>query len=111
MDYEGLLAEVKRLQQDLIRVQRDLLAERSRCGMLRRQLGIATAMARAMERRQRPDGPQGEDDGRAARLAADRARAANKYVFEDDDDSVVAFDEYFSTPDPHLEKLRGFLLD
>jgi hypothetical protein len=33
------------------------------------------------------------------------------YVFADDDESTVAFDRFFATPDPHLDKVRGFLLD
>lgn len=35
----------------------------------------------------------------------------NVYVFDDHDESRVAFDEFFSNPDPHLDKVRGFLLD
>jgi hypothetical protein len=35
----------------------------------------------------------------------------NIYVFDDEDASVDAFDEFFAAPDPHLDKVRGFLLD
>ena len=33
------------------------------------------------------------------------------YVFDEGDESGAAFDEFFAAPDPHLEKVRGFLLD
>ncbi|MEM9653438.1 MAG: hypothetical protein AAGA65_15185 [Actinomycetota bacterium] len=35
----------------------------------------------------------------------------NVYVFDDQDETRVAFDEFFNEPDPHLDKVRGFLLD
>lgn len=35
----------------------------------------------------------------------------NVYVFDDHDETRVAFDEFFTNPDPHLDKVRGFLLD
>lgn len=35
----------------------------------------------------------------------------NVYVFDDHDETRVAFDEFFANPDPHLDKVRGFLLD
>ncbi len=35
----------------------------------------------------------------------------NVYVFDDQDETRVAFDEFFTNPDPHLDKVRGFLLD
>lgn len=35
----------------------------------------------------------------------------NIYVFDDDDDARDAFDAFFAAPDPHLDKVRGFLLD
>lgn len=37
--------------------------------------------------------------------------ANNIYVFDDDDDAREAFDAFFGAPDPHLDKVRGFLLD
>ncbi len=54
------------------------------------------------EKRRRDDkvdegAPDGQDD--------------SLYVFDDEDASRAAFDEFFATPDPHLDKVRGFLLD
>lgn len=37
--------------------------------------------------------------------------ADNIYVFDDEDDARDAFDAFFAAPDPHLDKVRGFLLD
>lgn len=37
--------------------------------------------------------------------------ADNIYVFDDDDETRDAFDAFFAAPDPHLDKVRGFLLD
>jgi hypothetical protein len=35
----------------------------------------------------------------------------NVYVFAVDDESTDAFDRFFTSPDPHLDKVRRFLLD
>lgn len=35
----------------------------------------------------------------------------NPYVFKVDDAGAAAFDNFFNTYDPHLEKTRSFLLD
>lgn len=47
-------------------------------------------------------------DSRGRRRAGE---ADNIYVFDDDDDARDAFDAFFAAPDPHLDKVRGFLLD
>lgn len=43
--------------------------------------------------------------------AGPAAAADNVYVFDDGDESTAAFDAFFATPDPHLDKVRRFLLD
>lgn len=40
-----------------------------------------------------------------------RSNDENIYVFDEEDEVGAAFDDFFSTPDPHLDKVRGFLLD
>ncbi len=38
-------------------------------------------------------------------------KRSNPYVFDVDDAGAAAFDNFFNTYDPHLEKTRSFLLD
>ncbi len=42
----------------------------------------------------------------APRVAADRS-----CEFAEDDESAAAFDQFFNAPDPHLDKIRRFLID
>jgi DNA gyrase/topoisomerase IV subunit A len=94
-EQDDLQQEIQQLRQELRRVRRELLAERSRSGVLRRQIALVMSKVRSAE--DRP--PQGERP------------VGNKYVFDDEDAAMTAFDDFFATPDPHLDKVRGFLLD
>ena len=65
-----------------------------------------------------PARPKSRRRSKAERLAAraeKKLKAAkqteNVYVFDDHDEGRAAFDEFFAKPDPHLDKVRGFLLD
>ena len=40
-----------------------------------------------------------------------RSADQNLYVFDDEDEIGVAFDAFFTAPDPGLDKIRSFLLD
>lgn len=83
--------------------ERDLEAENR---ALRAQLEeMSTRLAREAAHRAELEAALGE-----LRVAGDRARD-NVYVFDDGDDSTDAFDRFFASPDPHLDKVRGFLLD
>ncbi len=50
---------------------------------------------------------------RLEQAEAELRRSANGvdiYAFEDDDDLCLAFDAFINQPDPHLDKVRSFLL-
>ncbi|MEM7272031.1 MAG: hypothetical protein AAF547_03025 [Actinomycetota bacterium] len=49
--------------------------------------------------------------GKGRRKGAERGSDGNIYVFDDQDATGIAFDEFFANPDPDLDKVRGFLLD
>lgn len=89
-----LEAEIAELQAEVRRLSDRLTEERAHRGVLQRAVGYATARARALD--------------------AERESASideNMYVFDDEDESRAAFDRFFAAPDPHLDKVRGFLLD
>jgi len=50
-------------------------------------------------------------DRHGRRATSEGDGLGNVYVFGDEDESTDAFDRFFATPDPHLDKVRGFLLD
>ncbi|MGI9598378.1 MAG: hypothetical protein ACR2QK_19595 [Acidimicrobiales bacterium] len=102
-----LEAEVQQLRGLLRDMSERLDAERAHRTVLQRAVGYATARVRALERFElgqtvELDPVGGLSDGKGG---------GNQYVFDDEDESRAAFDEFFAAPDPHLEKVRGFLLD
>ena len=77
---------------------------------LREELQMVTAelAAEKAKRRKRKRSKRGRTDtGDGISIESDE----NVYVFDDEDETRAAFDDFFSTPDPHLDKVRGFLLD
>lgn len=56
--------------------------------------------------------PAERDDAESEPDRSDRrdGRSDNVYVFDDGDSVGEAFDEFFAAPDPHLDKIRRFLL-
>lgn len=116
MDVTGLAAEVEQLRAELEAVSEELEIERAHRHILQR----AVLRLRSVEE----TGGSG-DDGDVLSLDSDRPdkmpdnmpknmpenMPENMYVFDDEDASRAAFDEFFATPDPHLDKVRGFLLD
>ncbi len=83
-----LHAEIRSLRGELQAVTEELAAEKAGARSERSGDGITVC----------------DDDHRPP---ADR----NIYVFEDEDETGLAFDDFFAAPDPHLDKVRGFLLD
>lgn len=65
--------------------------------------------ARRFARKRRPR-RRATDPGEPATDPGEPA-TENVYVFDDHDEAREAFDEFFSNPDPHLDKVRGWLLD
>ncbi len=92
--HRELEAEIERLRHQVRELSARLEDERVHRGMLERAVGYATARARALEL------ADGDIDGQE-----------NLYVFDDEDESGAAFDAFFGVNDPHLDKVRGFLLD
>ncbi len=82
---QDLHAEIKFLREELQMVTQELAAEKAK-----------------RRKRQRKS-----DKNTRIETVSDE----NVYVFDDEDEVRVAFDDFFSTPDPHLDKVRGFLLD
>ncbi len=111
--HDELIDEITRLRRELRRTKRKLLAERSKCGALQRKVASASAKVQAVEEADRVATKNGVEIRRRAGKGAEAASETrdNVYVFEDDDASRSAFDDFFSAPDPHLEKVRQFLLD
>ena len=102
--HRELVAEIERLRNQVRELSDRLEDERTHRRLLERTVGHATARARAFEfadpeQAERLLGLDGVDD------------RGNVYVFDDEDASRVAFDEFFGAHDPHLDKVRGFLLD
>ncbi len=94
----GLQAEVDRLRAQLAGLAEQLMAERFRRNELE---AVVQGWADA-----------GIDRSVDPPLAASPASSdGNVYVFEEQDDFRAAFDEFFTAPDPHLDKVRRFLLD
>lgn len=102
--YEDLETEVKRLRAEVRDLSGRLDGERAHRKVLERVVASASATARALEL---------SDAGGEAIMSfgPDGAGPDNVYVFGDDDASGAAFDKFFATPDPHQDKVRGFLLD
>ncbi|MGB5757921.1 MAG: hypothetical protein WBM50_13475 [Acidimicrobiales bacterium] len=118
------MAEIERLRNQVRELSARLEDERTHRRLLERAVGYAAARARALEL---ADPEQAECllalDGPEMALARAAAgpggidgidgidERGNVYVFDDEDASRVAFDEFFGAHDPHLDKVRGFLLD
>lgn len=98
-----LEAEIQQLQDRLQDVTDALETERQLKAELEQVVDETAEQVRRFERSQA--GP------RAGLDLDSPPNPDNVYVFDDEDESRVAFDEFFSAPDPHLEKVRGFLLD
>lgn len=106
----NLEAQIEQLRAEVRDLSELLLAERAHRTVLQRAVGYATARARALERTEGGDSVEVLALGRPRGNSIDRD-SADLYVFDDEDEAGAAFDEFFATPDPHLEKVRGFLLD
>lgn len=129
-----LLAEVEHLRAELEAVSQELEIERAHRNVLHRAVlrlrsiedddssdadnAILSLDGGSASYQNSPtDGGSSNTANRTANNTANRTanntaeNAQNVYVFDDEDESRDAFDEFFATPDPHLEKVRGFLLD
>lgn len=133
VDVREMAAEVEHLRAELQAVTEALAVERAHRNILQR----AVLRLRAIEEgdEQSTDSNSGSDSGEGRVGANSDSRADvlslrekrrrddkvdegapdgqddSLYVFDDEDASRAAFDEFFATPDPHLDKVRGFLLD
>ena len=83
---------------------RDLEAENR---ALRAELEeVSSRLAREAAHRAELEAALGHPDG-----GGDAGRPGDVYVFDDGDQVADDFDRFFASPDPHLDKVRGFLLD
>lgn len=126
-----------RLQAELEAVQVELAEERDYSASLRRLVDRAKQRVAELEGGAAPDEggvdlsfkpeptpvvPVAQEEPTRGRLGRrvrksrrkggrDRGPTGNVYVFDDQDAGRAAFDEFFTSPDPELDKVRGFLLD
>ena len=135
VDVREMAAEVEHLRAELQAVTEALAVERAHRNILQRAVlrlrAIEEGDEQSTDSNSNPNSDSGKGRGGAnSNSSADvlslreKRRRDDKvdegapdgqddslYVFDDEDASRAAFDEFFATPDPHLDKVRGFLLD
>ncbi len=104
-----LVEEVEQLRSELSAVSEELDIERAHRSVLQRAVMRFRSVENLSVDELSIDGRK--VDGLTVEADRPEVIGDNVYVFDDEDASRAAFDEFFAAPDPHLEKVRGFLLD